>query len=288
MSDNSYLVVDQRIIIEGVTGIKRILSVSGTIVTIDFPADASVPAGVGATGAVSWSAPTFETLSFGGGAPNVSTATGTLAVANGGTGVTALGTGFVAFAQTPSSAKLAALLTDETGTGQCVFGTSPTFKTNLLINNPANTFAYAITPSAITAARSLTIPLLTANDTFVVLALAQALTNKTIDAASNTISNLTPANNKAAQAVTALSIDWNAGAVFTKTLAAGSNTFTFANASGGKVIMVRLAGAGSTVTWPTVKWPGGTVPTQTASGTDVYTFMHDGTSIYGSVQRAMA
>lgn len=48
--------------------------------------------------------------------------------------------------------------------------------------NPADTFSYTIRTSAITAARDLTIPLITANDTLVVLALAQTLTNKTLTA----------------------------------------------------------------------------------------------------------
>ena len=92
----------------------------------------------------------------------------------------------------------------------------------------------------------------------------------------------------AAIAVAALEIDWALGAVFTKTLAAGANTFTFSNQASGMVIVVRVTGAASTLTWPTVKWAGGVAPTQTASGIDVYTFVHDGTSIYGSVVQAMA
>lgn len=92
----------------------------------------------------------------------------------------------------------------------------------------------------------------------------------------------------AAIAVSAMNIDWSLGAVFTKTLAAGANTFTFSNQASGMVIVVRVTGAASTLTWPTVKWAGGVAPTQTASGTDVYTFVHDGTSIYGSVVQAMA
>jgi hypothetical protein len=85
-----------------------------------------------------------------------------------------------------------------------------------------------------------------------------------------------------------LAIDWAAGRVFTKTLSAGSNVITFSNTQSGDVIVVRLTGAASTVTWPTVKWAGGVAPTQTASGIDVYTFVHDGTDIYGSVVQAMA
>lgn len=92
----------------------------------------------------------------------------------------------------------------------------------------------------------------------------------------------------AAVAVSAMAIDWSLGQVFTKTLAAGANTFTFSNQASGMVIVVRVTGAASTLTWPTVKWAGGVAPTQTASGIDVYTFVHDGTSIYGSVVQAMA
>ena len=40
------------------------------------------------------------------------------------------------------------------------------------------------------AARNVTLPLLTADDTLVTQAFAQTLTNKTIDAAANTISNI--------------------------------------------------------------------------------------------------
>ena len=92
----------------------------------------------------------------------------------------------------------------------------------------------------------------------------------------------------AAVAVSAMAIDWSLGTVFTKTLAAGANTFTFSNAASGMVIVVRVTGAASTLTWPTVRWAGGVAPTQTASGTDVYTFVHDGSNIYGSVVQAMA
>lgn len=45
------------------------------------------------------------------------------------TGVSGLGAGVAAFLATPSSANLAAALTDETGTGEAVFATSPTLTT---------------------------------------------------------------------------------------------------------------------------------------------------------------
>jgi len=57
---------------------------------------------------------------------------GTLPVANGGTGITSLGTGVATFLGTPSSANLAAAVTDETGTGALVFANSPTLVTPIL------------------------------------------------------------------------------------------------------------------------------------------------------------
>jgi hypothetical protein len=51
---------------------------------------------------------------------------GTLPVANGGTGITSFGSGVATWLGTPSSANLAAAVTDETGSGALVFGTSPT------------------------------------------------------------------------------------------------------------------------------------------------------------------
>jgi hypothetical protein len=60
------------------------------------------------------------------------TLAGTLAVANGGTGITSLGAGVATFLGTPSSANLASAVTDETGTGALVFATSPTLTTPLL------------------------------------------------------------------------------------------------------------------------------------------------------------
>jgi hypothetical protein len=58
--------------------------------------------------------------------------TGTLPAANGGTGLSSLGTGVATFLGTPSSANLLAAVTDETGTGALVFATSPTLVTPAL------------------------------------------------------------------------------------------------------------------------------------------------------------
>jgi hypothetical protein len=66
------------------------------------------------------------------GLPLTTGVTGTLPVANGGTGITSLGTGVATFLGTPSSANLAAAVTGETGTGDLVFATSPTLVTPVL------------------------------------------------------------------------------------------------------------------------------------------------------------
>jgi hypothetical protein len=67
------------------------------------------------------------TVGFGSVALNQANAiTGTLPVANGGTGITSLGAGVATFLGTPSSANLASAVTDETGSGALVFGTAPT------------------------------------------------------------------------------------------------------------------------------------------------------------------
>ena len=81
----------------------------------------ALPIASGGTGSTST---TFVNL-----ATNV---TGTLPVANGGTGITSFGTGVATFLGTPSSANLAAAVTDETGSGLLVFATSPTLVTPVL------------------------------------------------------------------------------------------------------------------------------------------------------------
>lgn len=66
------------------------------------------------------------------------------------------------------------------GTAQTVTA-KKTFNTGTIgFRNPANTFSYNLLGSAITADRTLTLPLLTGNDVLVTAAFAQTLTNKTL------------------------------------------------------------------------------------------------------------
>ena len=108
--------------------------------TINATGTGGTVTSVGGTGTVngislSGSVTTSGSLTLGGtlsGVDLTSQVTGTLPIANGGTGITSLGAGVATFLGTPSSANLAAAVTDETGTGALVFATSPTFVTPLL------------------------------------------------------------------------------------------------------------------------------------------------------------
>ena len=169
---------------------------------------------------------------------------------SGGTGITSLGTGVATWLGTPSSANLAAALTDETGTGVAVFGTNPTLTGATLAGElacadnlvtRATLKDYALEGSAVgNVGATRTFDLETAN-----------FFSATVDQAS---------------------------------------TFTFSNppASGdfGGFILELTNGGAFVVTWPAaVDWPGGTSPTLTASGVDqlVFTTRDGGTTYFGFV-----
>jgi len=124
------------------------------------------------------------------------------------------------------------------------------------VRNPANTFSYSITGSAITAARAITLPLLTADDTIVVLALAQTLTNKTINATNNTITDTSTA---------AGDILKSDGTKFTR-LARGSANQVLAVNSGGTDIAWATPASGGTA--PTILLNDGTNVTTASTSTE--------------------
>ena len=70
------------------------------------------------------------------------------------TGVSGLGTGVATFLATPSSANLISAVTDETGTGSLVFGTSPTINT-ATVTTPSAASIPLITKGALSQTASL-------------------------------------------------------------------------------------------------------------------------------------
>jgi hypothetical protein len=157
--------------------------------------------------------------------------TGTLPVANGGTGITSLGTGVATFLGTPSSANLVSAVTDETGSGSLVFGTSPT------VNNPTIT-NYVESVVAIGT--------VTTTHTF-------SLTNGTVQTATLTAST--------------------------------ACTFTMPTATTGKSFILYLKQAATTgngtATFTSVKWVTTPTVTATAAKMDIFSFFADGTNWYG-------
>jgi hypothetical protein len=94
---------------------------------------------------------------------------------------------------------------------------------------------------------------------------------------------------------TSTTINWPNSNVFTMTLTSGDTcTVTFTNPSSGQAIVVEVtngaSGGTGVVTWPTVKWAGGTAPTMTTgtAALDVYTFVYNGSYYVGSVVQNMS
>ena len=101
------------------TGAKTVKNTSGTGITV--PAGKATLVYNNGTNVVD-AASYFSSLTLGSALP----------VASGGTGITSFGSGVATFLGTPSSANLAAAVTDETGSGSLVFATSPTLVTPAL------------------------------------------------------------------------------------------------------------------------------------------------------------
>jgi len=122
--------------------------VSGTLPVANGGTGGTLPVSNGGTGATTLTGVIKGSGTSAFTASNVNLAsevTGTLPAANGGTGVTSLGANIPTFLQTPSSANLAAAVTDETGSGALVFANSPTlgaFNATGNVNLDGGTFVF--------------------------------------------------------------------------------------------------------------------------------------------------
>ena len=242
------------------------------------------------------------------------------------TGVSGLGSNVAAFLATPSSANLAAALTDETGTGLAVFATSPTLVTPALgtptaivlssatglplstgvtgtlpttnggtgvANNVASTLTISgnfASTFVVGGAYSYTFP--SATDTIVNLGSTQTLTAKTLT--NPTVTNYTETLQAVGTVGASSTLALTTGTVLTATLTASTPcTFTMPTATAGKsfiLILTQAATGMTTATFTGVKYPGGTAPTitATASAVDTISFVANGTSWFGTYAQAFA
>ena len=205
------------------------------------------------------------------------------------TGVSGLGTGVATFLATPSSANLAAAVTNETGSGSLVFATSPTLVTPILGTPSSGTLTSCTGLPISTGVSGLGTGVATFLATPSSANLASAVTDETgsgslVFGTNPTITNYTETA-YTANSSTAITLSLANGTVQIITLT-GSPTITMPAVGAGKSFILYLkTGSGSfTVTWSTVKWPGGTAPTvtSTTSRMDIYSFFSDGTNWYGT------
>ena len=234
---------------------------------------------------------TTGTFTLGGTLANVdltSQITGTLPVANGGTGITSFGAGVADWLGTPSSANLITAVTDETGSGALVFATSPTLVTPVL-GTPASgtlTNTTGLPPAGVVG----TAAILGAN-TFTG---TQNFADNTLQRANlldyGEVTNAIGSTGGGTQ-----DIDLTLGNSVTATVDTSANTFTFSNPTASDelcgFVLFLTNGGSQTVTWPaSVDWPDATAPTLSAAGLDilVFTTVDGGTIWHGQVAATLS
>ncbi len=245
------------------------ITVAGTLAVANGGTGVTTSTGTGAV--VLNTSPTLVTPALGTPASGVLTnttglplttgVTGTLPVANGGTGITSFGAGIADWLGTPSSANLATALTDETGTGVAVFNISPALTTPKITTGIQNASAATVISMD--------------SSTFFSGAFSDEVT-----ALGNT--------------GTAVTIDCDDGNVFTATLN-GNATITLATpnstanrATSFTLILTNDATASRTVALAggTFKYPGGAIArTEDANAVDIWFFFSpdNGTTWYVSI-----
>ena len=223
--------------------------------------------------------------------------TGVLSPANGGTGVANnaastitisgnFGTTLTVTGTTAVTLPTTGTLLTTTGSGSSLtFGTGSL----ALAGNLTTTGAFAST-FTVTGAYTYTLP--AATDTLVNLGSSQTLTSKTLT--NPTVTNYVETLQAVGTVGSTSTLALTTGTVLTATLTASTPcTFTMPTATAGKSFILKLTQAATgmtTATFTSVKWPGGTAPTitATASAVDILSFVSDGTNWYGTFAQAFA
>jgi hypothetical protein len=147
-------------------------------------------------------------------------------------------------------------------------------------------------PVIATIVNSGTLTLPTSTDTLVGRATTDTLTNKTLT--NPTVTNYIETLQAVGTVGSTSTLSLTTGTVLTATLTASTPcTFTMPTATAGKSFILKLIQASSgmtTATFTSVKFPGGTAPTitATASAVDILSFVSDGTNWYGTFAQAFA
>ena len=146
-------------------------------------------------------------------------------------GISGLGGGVAAFLADPTSAKLIAAMTDESGTDALLFASGPVMSVPQ-INDSSEDHQYVFAVSELAADRTVTLPLLTGNDEFVFKDHTQTLTNKTFTAPTLADVDIDGGN---IDGVTIATSDITVGAGKTLNVSAGTLTLADNQISGDKV-----------------------------------------------------
>jgi hypothetical protein len=157
------------------------------------------------------------------------------------------------------------------------------FTQTLDIFNAARSAVYIFSASAITGNRTVTLPLLLSNDQFTFDNFATTLTNKTMDAGSNTFTNL---NNAAISATAAISYSKiGTNLLFSESGLTAVRTITFPDASGLVVYSSdsRMTNARTPTTHATTHESGGSdsIPLDTLAATTDITTLNASSTAHG-------